>query len=491
MSEVVETFPVTLASVALETVGRAQRDAPFKAVLINPYELGRQPFALAEPAAWLKRAGLEVACIDLSLQTLDPRTLAGADLVAVYVGMHTATRIAVEAIPRIKTLAPAAHLCVYGLYAPMNETLLRELGVGTVLGGEFEPRLLSLAERLRSDRRAEVQSEPVISLGRIEFLTPDRTGLPPLARYAHLQMPDGSAKVVGFAEGSRGCKHWCRHCPVVPVYQGKFRIVQVPVVLADIRSQVAMGAEHISFGDPDFLNGPTHALKLARALHAEFPDLSFDATIKVQHLIEHAMLLPELKRCGCLYVTSAVEAVDDRILEYLDKNHSAEDFGRAVALLRQAGIAFAPTFVAFTPWTTLEGYVDLLCRLIELELVESVPPIQLCIRLLVPAGSYLLKLAGFRDLIQDFDARILGYRWRHRDPRVDALQQQVQAFVARAEEEGLSRRRVFERIWAMAHQSLGRIAPPLDHLNLGSPMPHLSEPWYCCAEPTTQQLHRF
>ena len=274
--------------------------------------------------------------------------------------------------------------------------------MGLFSAANSEPRLLSLAERLRSDRRAEVQSEPVISLARIEFLTPDRTGLPPLARYAHLQMPDGSAKVVGFAEGSRGCKHWCRHCPVVPVYQGKFRVVQVPVVLADIRSQVAMGAEHISFGDPDFLNGPTHALKLARALHAEFPDLSFDATIKVQHLIEHAMLLPELKRCGCLYVTSAVEAVDDRILEYLDKNHSAEDFGRAVALLRQAGIAFAPTFVAFTPWTTLDGYVDLLRRLIELELVESVPPIQLCIRLLVPEGSYLLKLAGFRDLIRGF-----------------------------------------------------------------------------------------
>jgi len=178
-------------------------------------------------------------------------------------------------------------------------------------------------------------------------------------------------------------------------------------------------------------------------------------------------------------------------LGYLDKNHSAEDFGRAVALLRQAGIAFAPTFVAFTPWTTLEGYVDLLCRLIELELVESVPPIQLCIRLLVPEGSYLLKLAAFRDLIQDFDARILGYRWRHQDARVDALQQQVQAFIASAEEEGLSRRRVFERIWAMAHQSLSRIAPPLDHLNLGSSMPHLSEPWYCCAEPTTQQLHSF
>ena len=483
--------PDTLAGVAVERIGSVTSEVLFKVVLINPYELGRQPFALAQPAAWLKKAGFQVACIDLSLQSLDPRTLAGASLVAIYVGMHTATRIAVEAIPRIKALAPAAHLCVYGLYAPMNEMLLRALGVGTVLGGEFEPGLVSLAGRLRSNRRAEVQSEPLINLDRIEFLIPDRTGLPPLARYAHLQMPDGSTKVVGFAEGSRGCKHLCRHCPVVPVYQGKFRILPVPVVMADIRCQVAKGAEHVSFGDPDFFNGPTHALKLARALHAEFPDVTFDATIKVQHLIDHAELLPELKRCGCLYVTAAVEAVDDRILAYLDKGHTAGDFGRAVALLREAGIAFAPTFVAFTPWITLEGYVELLRRLIELELVESVPPIQLCIRLLVPEGSYLLKLAGFHDLIQDFDANILGYPWRNQDSRVDELQSQVQAFVARAEEEGLSRRRIFERIWAMAHRALGRTAPPLDHLNLGAPIPHLSEPWYCCAEPTTQQLQSF
>ena len=482
--------PDALAGIPLVTMGRVKSDVPFKAVLINPYELGRQPFALAEPAAWLKRAGFQVACIDLSLQRLDPRTLAGAGLVAVYVGMHTATRIAVEAIPRIKALAPGAHLCVYGLYAPMNEMLLRGLGVGTVLGGEFEPGLLSLAERLRSTRRSGTQSEPLINLSRIEFLTPDRTGLPPLARYAHLQLPDGSSKVVGFAEGSRGCKHLCRHCPVVPVYQGKFRIVPVDVVMADIRSQVARGAQHISFGDPDFFNGPTHALKLVTALHLEYPGVTFDAVIKVQHLINHAEMLSELKRCGCLFITAAVEAVDDRILEYLDKNHTAADFARAVALLRQAGIAFAPTFVAFTPWTTLEGYVELLQRLIELDLVESVPPIQLCIRLLVPQGSYLLKLPGFRDRIQDFDAKILGYPWRHRDPRVDELQQRVQAFVASAEQAGLLRREVFARIWAMAHEAAERPALELTE-NLGSPIPRLSEPWYCCAEPTEQQLQSF
>jgi hypothetical protein len=182
--------------------------------------------------------------------------------------------------------------------------------------------------------------------------------------------------------------------------------------------------------------------------------------------------------------------VDDGILEYLDKNHTATDFGRAVALLRQAGIAFAPTFVAFTPWTTLEGYIELLQQLIDLELVESVPPIQLCIRLLVPQGSYLLRLPGFRDLIQDFDAKILGYPWRHRDPRVDKLQQQVQAFVAGTEQVGLLRSEVFARIWSMAHEAAGRPAPALTE-NLGSPISRLSEPWYCCAEPTEQQLQSF
>jgi hypothetical protein len=486
MSNEIGSLSATRAPGAAQCV---REPAAFKAVLVNPYELGRQPFALAEPAAWLKGAGFEVACIDLALQKLDSGALAGAGLVAIHLGMHTATRIALKAIPRIKVLAPSAHLCAYGLYAPMNAPLLEELGVGTVLGGEVEPALLRIAESLRRDKRPE--AEPLVNLGRIDFVDPDRSVLPPLERYAHLRMPDGSTRVAGFAEASRGCKHLCRHCPVVPVYQGRFRIVPLPVVMADIRCQVASGARHISFGDPDFLNGPTHALKLVRALHAEFPRVTFDATIKVEHVIDHAALLPELKRCGCLYIISAVEAVDDRILEYLDKNHAAADFSRAAGLLRQAGIAFAPTFVAFTPWTSLEGYVALLRSLIELQLVESVPPVQYCIRLLVPQGSYLLRLPGFRDLIEDFDAKLLGYPWRHRDRRVDELQQQSQAFVAQAGDEHVSRRDIFARIWSMAHEALGMSSPSLDALNLGSAVPHLSEPWYCCAEPTSEQLQAF
>jgi radical SAM superfamily enzyme YgiQ (UPF0313 family) len=460
---------------------------PLRAVLISPYELGRQPFALAEPAAWLAREGVEVTLIDLSQSRLDEPALARADLVGLSLGMHTATRIALEALPRIRRLAPRAHLVAYGLYAPVNADLLTRLGVATVLGGECEGELAALARRLARGEPPPLQG-PRVCLDRLAFLVPERRGLPPLSRYARLILPDGSRKTVGFVEASRGCKHLCRHCPMVPIYHGRFRVVAVDVVLADIRQQVQAGAQHVSFGDPDFFNGPTHALRVLQAMHAEFPWLTFDATIKIQHLVQHARLLPALKRLGCLFITSAAEAVDDDILARLGKNHTAADFERAIALTRSQGIALAPTFVAFTPWTTLEGYIGLLAKLVELRLVEAVPPVQLALRLLVPQGSYLLELAGFRALIEAFDPLTLGYPWRHRDPRVDRLQQEAEAWVAQAQAKGLPRPQTFARLWQIAHQAAGREAPALPDGFAGQPIPHLSEPWYCCAEPTRGQL---
>ena len=458
-------------------------------VLISPYELGRQPFALAETAAWLAEAGHDVRCLDLSLQRLDADILRDTALVAISLGMHTATRIAVEALPHIREMAPAARICIFGLYAPMNEALFRSMGVDYVYGGEVEPDLVELAARL-SNGGVYVQSSAVVRRNKVQFRVPDRSGLPELTRYAHLRLGDEPNRTVGFVEGSRGCKHLCRHCPVVPVYAGRFRIVPVDVVMADVRQQVKAGAEHISFGDPDFLNGPTHALRLARAMHAEFPHMTFDATIKIEHIINHRDVLPVLKECGCLFVTSAVESVDDAVLAFLDKNHSSEDFNLAVSILRALDIAIAPTFVPFTPWTTLQGYIDLLERLVSLRLVESVPPIQLAIRLLIPAGSYLLRIPGFVDLIDAYDEQLLGYPWRHTNPAVDALQMDIQRLVERAERDDIPRREIFTLAWELAHKALGQRAPLLP-AHLGEVTPHMSEPWYCCAEPTSQQLQSF
>ena len=187
-------------------------------ILINPYELGRQPFGLAEPAAWLQRDGCTVRCCDLSIQKLEDVLTGDTELVAIYIAMHTATRIAVEALPKIRSLAPRAELCVYGLYAPMNAGLFRSQGVNTILGGEFEPGLLSLVQRIRAGE-GDSQTEPVVNLEKIGFIAPSRDTLPPLDRYASLILPDGTRQTVGFAETTRGCKYHCRHCPVVPVYR--------------------------------------------------------------------------------------------------------------------------------------------------------------------------------------------------------------------------------------------------------------------------------
>jgi radical SAM superfamily enzyme YgiQ (UPF0313 family) len=445
-----------------------------RVLLISTYELGRQPFGLASPAAWLRNAGADVACLDLARQSLDEEALRTADAVAFYLPMHTATRLAIPIIRRTREINPAAHLCAYGLYAPVNAEFLRKLGVRTLAGGEFEEALLSLVRP---------GPAPLISLARQRFQVPDRTGLPPLEQYAQLVLPGGARRTVGYTESSRGCKHLCRHCPVVPVYQGHFRIVPRDIVMEDIRRQVAAGAQHITFGDPDFFNGIGHAVELVLALHREFPQLTYDATIKVEHLLQHCRHLPLLRETGCAFVVSAVESVDDYVLGHiLEKGHTRADFVRVAGLFRELGLVLAPTFVPFHPWTTLEGYADLLATIAELDLVEHVSPVQLTIRLLVPAGSRLLEIPEARDTIGDFDESALSYRWVHRDPRVDKLQRDLETTVARAVTAKEDRRTIFRRAWKMTHAAMAVPVDRLPDVPPGRPrvtIPYLTEPWYC------------
>jgi hypothetical protein len=333
------------------------------------------------------------------------------------------------------------------------------------------------------------QTEPVISLERLTFEVPDRTRLPALGKYAHLILPGDGHRVVGSTEASRGCKHLCRHCPIVPVYNGVFRIVDRNVVMADVRQQVAAGAQHISFGDPDFFNGIRHALELVAAFHAEFPGETYDVTIKIEHLRKYEQHLMTLRDTGCLFVISAVESVDDTILKRLDKGHTREDFLHVARTFRSLGMTLHPTFVAFTPWTTMEGYVDLLGVLAAEELVENVAPIQLGIRLLIPEGSRLLELREVRNDVGAFDAESLVYPWKNADARVDELSEIVQAIAADADRRKESRPAAFTRIWKATHVAAGRAAPDLGIVErIGSAVPFLSEPWYCCAEPTREQL---
>jgi hypothetical protein len=445
-----------------------------RALLISTYDLGRQSFGLAAGAAALQAHGVEVSCLDLARQRLDESIVRASHAICFYLPMHTATRLALPVIDRVRSLHPQARLSAYGLYAPLNAPLLREHGIEHVIGGEFEDELA--ARVLEPDTPAAPAAPGDVP--RVTFRIPLRASLPPLDRYATLQV-GGERRTVGYTEASRRCKHRCRHCPIVPVYDGRFRVVPIPIVMADVRAQVEAGAEHISFGDPDFFNGIRHATDLVRAFAAEFPAVTYDVIIKVEHLLQQAAVLPLLRETGCLFVTSAVESVDNAVLQHLEKGHTRADFKRAVDLCRGAGVTLAPTFVPFTPWTTLAGYCDLLQVVDDLGLVAQVSPSQLAIRLLIPQGSRLLELPDIQRVAGPYSPASLTYPWRHPDPAVDALQQRIERLVGA--KIGADRPSTFQQIWDDAHAAAGVPAPPRRETGAlpRAAIPYLNEPWYC------------
>lgn len=310
---------------------------------------------------------------------------------------------------------------------------------------------------------------------------PSRGSLPGLARYVGL-LRDGRRTPAGYVEASRGCLHGCLHCPIPPVYGGRFFAVPPDVVLADVRQLVAAGAGHITFGDPDFLNGPGHAVRLTRALHAEFPELSYDFTAKIEHIVRHRALFPEFGATGCLFVVSAVESLSDVVLEQLEKGHTRADVSVVLAVVREAGIALRPSFVPFTPWATLADYLDLLDFVAAAALIDHVDPVQLSIRLLVPPGSWLLARPAMRPFLGALDTAAFSYRWTHPDPRMDELQAAVAALVEEAAEVGADPAVTFQRVRARASRCAGRSVPagPFRAPPPERPVPaRLTEPWFC------------
>ncbi|RMH98901.1 MAG: radical SAM protein [Calditrichaeota bacterium] len=458
-----------------------------KILLVSTYELGHPPVGLASPAACLRREGHQVTCADCAVEDFPEAAAASADLVGFYLPMHTATRLALPLLRRTRQRNPRAHICAYGLYAPLNAGLLRREGVDTVIGGEFEEPLAALCRRLSGDggngRKAAASPFPslMVNLSKQRFPIPDRRDMPPLSRYAKLCCRGNTPKLVGYVEATRGCKHTCRHCPIVPVYGGRFRVIQREVVLADIRQQVEAGAQHITFGDPDFFNGPGHGLAIVREMHREFPRLTYDVTIKIEHLLRHRRHLPELNQTGCVLITSAVESIDDEVLARLQKGHTRRDFLRTLRLLDREGLVLNPTFIPFTPWTTPESYRRLLRLLAEWDLVEQVAPIQLAIRLLIPRGSLLLELPEIGNLVGEFDEEGLCYPWRHPLPEMDALQRRVMDIVRKGEAAGLSRSAIMGEIWKCAGEISGKTEPLPEprYRRSRAEIPYLNEPWYC------------
>jgi len=461
-------------------------------LLVSCYEPGHQPAGVASAVAFLRRAGFDPTCLDLAVEPLDEAARArlnAARLVALSVPMHTALTLGLRVAERVRRENPQAHLCFFGLYAVLNQGLLRECA-DSVFGPDCDETLVALAAALEAG--ATPPAAPALPPRRLPVLAPVRDALPPLDRYARLAV-GAERRVAGHVEATRGCKHLCRHCPLPPVYQGRFFAVPVASVLADAGLQVAAGARHIDFGDPDFLNGPTHALRVARAFHAAHPEVTFSFTAKVEHILKHRTFFPELASLGAVFVVSAFESVSEAVLAALDKGHHADELPEALEIVRGAGISLRPTFVPFTPWTTLDDYLAL-CRFVRAEALQSeVDPVQLSIRLLIPPGSLLLDLPELLPRLGPLDAQGLTYRWTHTDPRLDQLEGDVAALVEDATRAETPAAETFARIHALAAAAAGaEVELEIDGVGTSADVspapPHLTEPWFCCAAPTRRQL---
>lgn len=474
--------------------------------LISCYELGHQPIGIAQPMGFLEQAGFAPTGLDIAIDDLDEAALRLAHFVGISVPMHTALRLGVRVAELIRTMNPACHICFYGLYASINTDYLLQTLADSVVGGEYEVPLRSLIETLDRNQAINllegVSSQhrvvsPSLQRGyastasTVPHPIPSRRGLPMLDRYARLE-EQGAERLVGYVEASRGCLHHCLHCPIVPVYDGRFVLVPESVVLEDIRRQVQAGATHITFGDPDFLNGPGHSLNIVRAMHEEFQRLTFDFTAKIEHLLKRRALMPDLRTQGCLFVISAVESFSDPVLEVLQKGHTGTDIISALNVLREAGIALRPSLVAFTPWTSLDDYLYMLDMVETHDLIDATDPVQLSIRLLVPPGSALLDHSDIRQFLGALDQAGFQYPWTHPDERMDRLHQAVSGIVEASAKDETDAMLTFDRIRAVAHEMAGRRTSPSTRpmparLNRQKP-PRLTESWFCCAEPTTRQF---
>ena len=452
-----------------------------KILVVSTYELGHQPLGAATATAALLGAGHEVRCVDISVDTLDSADVDWAGRVALSVPMHTAMRLALRVVETIRARRPDLAVCFFGLYAGMGRDLTVTSPADAIIAGEYETGLVKWADG--ADPGATIQ------LHRTEGPVPVRQLLPELGRYTHLVIA-GEERLVGSVAASRGCAHRCRHCPVPVVYDGRVRPVAEATVLADIDQLVAAGARHINFADPDFLNAPHHSRRVVAALHRRYPDLTFDATIKVEHILRYPDALPELALSGCAFVVSAFESVSDPILGYLDKGHTASDASDAVIALRAHRIEVRPSWLPFTPWTTVEDLVDLVDFVVAHDLIANVDPVQYSVRLLVPDGSLLLGEPTMTAHLGAYDPTRLGWTWAHPDPAIDRLQDQIARLVEARVEQAPAQ--TFDEIDALIRSSAetASVRPALGSVSIG-PMgdrAHLTEPWFCCSEPTEAQM---
>ena len=433
-----------------------------RVLLVSTYELGAQPLGLAWPAAELTRAGHEVRSVDLAVEPWPAADVGWAEAVAFSVPMHTALRLALAAIDRLRARAPACRspsTACTPRWRPQPAPLARATSRSPARPAPpsragWRGTARWVAPRWPSTSGGHGPQAWTVSCSRVG--APRSRGLPPLSRHGRRRAARRDGR------GEPGLQ------PPLPALPGPRRLqravapVGAEAVLADVDGLVAAGAGHVRFADPDFLNRPAHALRVAVGPPRPAPRRHVRRDDKVLRV----PAAPPRRRRR----TRGPRDRSSRLGLRVDERHRAGPAGqgphggRRRPCRRRAargGRRDPAPLLPFTPWTCRQDLVDIVDFVAAFDLVANVDPVQYSIRLLIPPGSLLLEaddpvLAG---RLQEFDAALLGYRWSAEDPLLDELQAELAALTERAAETAEPAAATYAAVRALVFARLGRRDP--------------------------------
>ncbi len=446
-------------------------------IYVATYDLGHQPQFGAELLG-IDTEG-QVSVVDAQKVEREEviTKIHSASAVILSAPMYTGASIARDLLTECAIDLQTKKTVVVGLYAMvLKDALLSAPIPGLDIDGIVFSETLDASGALELLETGEVLTRK--RAAKRPYLI-QRRDLVPLASYRTVSY-QGQDKTSGYLETTVGCRHRCRHCPVVPIWDGRIAINDAPAVLQDAKNQIAAGAAHLSFGDPDFLNAPRHTLGILKEIHRHDPTVTFDFTTKISEIVAHPDIWGELYEQGLIFVISAVESLNPRVLERLDKQHNASDVAAARDFLFGAHIGLHPTFCPFTPWSEPEDLVDIASFVVSSRLTNVVEPVQLSIELLTPPNSLLLK---DREFFGPYDAQRMGFPPIYADDNLSTLQQVLSEVAAK----GATANEDYSRTIASQIEHIenisGRSVPFFD---ISAPVPDpatVSEPWFCCAAP--------
>jgi hopanoid C-3 methylase len=418
----------------------AETSRPYKSVkilLVSTFEGGFQPMTVASATTPLLEAGYTVSVLDTYVEGIREEMFREPDLVAIAIPLFDALYPGIEIAQRVRQVNPTAHITFFGQYATINSTRLAGKYGDTCISGEWEEPLVGLASYLSSGSSDLISIPGVVDIDQIvrgavihpyisrkHFRVPTRHLLPPLHKYPQLQVDKlcGGKQIVGATETARGCHHKCLYCSVFASYEGRVLLVPEEIVLQDVRYLVDNGMTHLTFIDADFFNTKRHGIKILRKLHAEFPDLTYDFTTRVDHILENQETLKEMEDLGVQFITSALEFPSELVLDAVAKYTSLEQIEAAVKFLRGTSIKLNPTFIMFNPWIQLEDIAAFRVFVERNELDEIIDPVQYETRLHLYKGSPLLYSPAMKGV--ELVEHEFNYEWKHSDLRVDELYHQ-------------------------------------------------------------------